>query len=161
MTSLVAQTVKCLPTMRETWVWYLGQEDPLEKEMAAHTSTLAWKIPWTEEPGRLQPKGSQRVWHNWATSLSLYQVKGDLYCLNAKNIFCIYWIGSYDLIIWFPFIFNVGSYIKRFANVGTSLHSYNRRHLAMMSFLIFQFVFVRETGVSSYCSVMILLLRWC
>ena len=56
--------VKCLPTMRETWVQSLGQEDLLEKEMATHSSTLAWKIPWAEEPGRLQPVGSQRVGHN-------------------------------------------------------------------------------------------------
>ena len=53
--------VKCLPTMQETQVPSLGQEDPLEKEMATHFSTLAWKIPWTEEPGRLQSVGSQRV----------------------------------------------------------------------------------------------------
>ena len=53
LTSLVAQTVKHLPTMRETWVKSLGQEDLLEKEMATHSSILAWKIPWTEEPGRL------------------------------------------------------------------------------------------------------------
>ena len=58
-TSLVAQTVQHLPTMRETKVRSLGQEDPLEKEMAPHSSTLAWKIPWTEEPGRLQSMGSQ------------------------------------------------------------------------------------------------------
>ena len=51
-TSLVAQTVKRLPTMWETRVQFLGREDPLEKEMAPHSSTLAWKIPWTEEPGR-------------------------------------------------------------------------------------------------------------
>ena len=51
MTSLVAQTVKCLPTMWETWVQSLGWEDLLEKEMATHSSILAWKIPWTEEPG--------------------------------------------------------------------------------------------------------------
>ena len=62
--SLVAQMVKHLPTMWETWVQSLGQEDPLEKEMANHSSTLAWKIPWTEEPGRLQSMGSQRVGHN-------------------------------------------------------------------------------------------------
>ena len=55
--SLVAQRVKCLPTMRETWVRSLGQKDPLEKEMATHSSTLAWKIPWTEKPGRLQSMG--------------------------------------------------------------------------------------------------------
>ena len=71
-TSLVAQTVKCLPTVWETRVQSLGQEDLLEKEMATHSSILAWKIPWTEEPGRLQSKGSQRVGHNWATSLSLF-----------------------------------------------------------------------------------------
>ena len=52
-TSLVAQMVKHLPAMQETWVQSLGQEDPLEKEMATHSSTLAWKIPWMEEPGRL------------------------------------------------------------------------------------------------------------
>ena len=51
--SLVAQTVKRLPAVRETWVRSLGWEDPLEKEMATHSSTLAWKIPWTEEPGGL------------------------------------------------------------------------------------------------------------
>ena len=54
----------CLPTMRETGVQSLGQEDPLEKEMATHSSTLAWKIPWMEEPGRLQSMGSQRVGHD-------------------------------------------------------------------------------------------------
>ena len=53
--------VKRLPAMQETWVQSLGREDPLEKEMATHSSTLAWKIPWMEEPGRLQSIGSQRV----------------------------------------------------------------------------------------------------
>ena len=57
-TSLVAQMVKRLPTMWETWVQSLGQQDPLEKEMAAHSSTFAWRIPWTEEPGGLQFIGS-------------------------------------------------------------------------------------------------------
>ena len=56
--------VKHLPTMWETWVQSLCQEDPLEKEMATHSSALAWKIPWTQEPGRLQSMGSQRVGHN-------------------------------------------------------------------------------------------------
>ena len=69
LTSLVAQMVKRLPTMRETQVQSLGWEDPLEKEMAIHSSTLAWKIPWMEECGRLQSMGSQRVGHNWVTSL--------------------------------------------------------------------------------------------
>ena len=56
--------VKCLLAMWETWVWSLSQEDPLEKEMASHSSTLAWKIPWTEESSRLQSMGSQRVVHD-------------------------------------------------------------------------------------------------
>ena len=59
--SLVVQRVKCLPAMQETWVRSLGQEDPLEKEMAIHSRTIDWKIPWTEEPSRLQSMGSQRV----------------------------------------------------------------------------------------------------
>ena len=62
----MAQT---LFTMWEIRVRALGWEDPLEKEMAIHSSTIAWKIPWTEEPGRLQSMGSQRVGHDWAASL--------------------------------------------------------------------------------------------
>ena len=69
--SLVAQMVKRLSTMRETRVQSLGWEDLLEKAMAPHSSTLAWKIPRTKEPGRLQSMGSQRVRHDWVTSLSL------------------------------------------------------------------------------------------
>ena len=60
----MAWTVKRLSTMRETQVRSLGWEDPLAKEMAIHSSTIAWKIPWTEEPGRLQSMGSQRVRHD-------------------------------------------------------------------------------------------------
>ena len=60
----LAQMVKRLSTMWETRVQSLGREDPLEKEMAIHSSTIAWKIPWTEEPGRLQSVGSQRVGHD-------------------------------------------------------------------------------------------------
>ena len=60
----MAQTVKRLPTMRKTQVPSLGQEDPMEKEMATHSSTLAWKLPWMEEPGSLWPIGLQRVRHD-------------------------------------------------------------------------------------------------
>ena len=67
--SLVAQKVKLLPAMQESRVRSLGQEDPLEKEMATHSSTLAWKIPWMEEPGKLQSRGLQRVGHDRETSL--------------------------------------------------------------------------------------------
>ena len=59
--SLVAQTVKCLLAMRETWVRFLGQEDPLEKEMATHCSILAWRIPWMGEPGELQSRGHEEL----------------------------------------------------------------------------------------------------
>ena len=62
--SLMAQLVKNLPAMRETWVRSLGWEDPLEKEMATHSSILAWRIPWMEEPGGLQSTGPQRVGHD-------------------------------------------------------------------------------------------------
>ena len=64
MASLVSQMVKNLPAVQETEVQSLGQEDPMEKEMATHSSILAWRIPWTEEPGRLQSTGLQRVGHN-------------------------------------------------------------------------------------------------
>ena len=62
--SLVAEKVKNLPAMRETWVLPLGGEDLLENRMASHSSILAWRIPWTEEPGGLQPIGSQKVGHD-------------------------------------------------------------------------------------------------
>ena len=64
MGSLVAQRLKRLPGIRETRVRSLGREDPLEKEIAPHSSTLAWRIPWREEPGRLQSMGSGRVRHD-------------------------------------------------------------------------------------------------
>ena len=62
--SMVVQMVMNLPTMWETWVQSLGQEDPLEKEVATHSSILAWRIPWTEKPGGVQFMGSQRVGHD-------------------------------------------------------------------------------------------------
>ena len=77
LSSLVAQTVKHLSTMRETRVRSLDWEDPLEKELAIHSRTIAWKIPWTEEPRRLQYMGSQRIGHNWATLLTqLFRPQG-------------------------------------------------------------------------------------
>ena len=67
----MAQMVKRLPTMQETWVWSLVQEDPLEKEMATHSSTLAWRIPGTEEPGKLQSMESQRAGHDFTFTFTL------------------------------------------------------------------------------------------
>ena len=68
--------------MRETWVQSLGWEDPLEKEMATHSSIHAWKIPWTKEPGGLQSIGSQRVGHDWVTSLHFTSIKSQAKELN-------------------------------------------------------------------------------
>ena len=78
---LVAQRLKCLPPVWETWVRSLGREDPLDKKVATHSSILAWRIPWTEEPGRLQSTGSQRVGQDWATSQLLYQEVCKFYML--------------------------------------------------------------------------------
>ena len=73
--SLVVQMVKNLPIMQETWVWSLGQEDPLENGMATHSSILPWRIPWSEESEELQSMGSQRVGHDWATNTFTNAVK--------------------------------------------------------------------------------------
>ena len=78
MASLAAQMVVSLSARQETWVRSLGREDPLEKEMATRSSSLAWKIPWTEEPGRLQSMGSQRGAHDRATLLTSH-------ILNSKK----------------------------------------------------------------------------
>ena len=72
---LVAQKIKNLSAIKETWVWSLGQEDPLEKEMAIHSSILSWEIPWIEEPVGLQSMGSQKVRHDWVTFTSRPQRK--------------------------------------------------------------------------------------
>ena len=72
--SLVAEVVKNLPVKQEMRVQSLGQVDPLEKDMTAHSSIVSWEIPWTEEPGGLQSMGSQRVGHDWKTRLSLRKV---------------------------------------------------------------------------------------
>ena len=85
--------VKCLPPMWENQVRSLGQEDPLENEMATHSSVLAWKIPWTEEPGGLLPIGSQRVRHDWVTSLSSFlfqKIIIELPCYPAVSLLRIY-----------------------------------------------------------------------
>ena len=93
-TSLVAQRLKHLPAMWETWVRSLGQEDPLEKEMANHSSILAWRIPWTKDPGRLQSTGSQRVGHDWATSLSLSLSFSSAQSLSPVWLFATPWTAA-------------------------------------------------------------------
>ena len=78
--SLVAQMVKNPPAMKKTQIWSMGCEDPLEDSMATHSSILAWRIPWTEEPGGLQSMGSQRVRQDWATKYRAHNRLG-VYCL--------------------------------------------------------------------------------
>ena len=84
--SLVAQTGEHLPAMQETWIWSLGREDPLEKRRATHSSILAWRIPWTEEPGGLQSMGSQRVGRDWACTQNT-KLKHVGNCTRAEKAF--------------------------------------------------------------------------
>ena len=87
----MTQTVKSLPVMQETWFWFLCWEDSLETGMATHSSILAWRIPWTEEPGGLQSMGSQRVGHGWTTNHHLPKVVhsltgGQTYFLSVLHL---------------------------------------------------------------------------
>ena len=81
--SLVAQMAKSQPAMQESWVQSLGQENPLEEGTTTHSSILAWRIPWTEEPGRLQSMGSQRVGHDWVTNTHTWWLSGGRFFLSA------------------------------------------------------------------------------
>ena len=83
--SLVAQSVKNLPAVQEAWVRSLDQEDPLEREMATHSSTVSWRISWTEGPGGLQSMGSQRVGHDWVTNT--YYPHVAFGCLETNAVF--------------------------------------------------------------------------
>ena len=106
MLKMMVQWVKCLPTMQETRVQSLGQEDLLGKEMATHSSTLAWKIPQMEKPGRLQSMGSQRVGHNWVASPSLVLGSSDLnWSLSLAFLLLQFadgrlWDFSISIILW-------------------------------------------------------------
>ena len=115
VTSLVAQAVKRLSTIQETRVRSLDGEDLLEKEMATHSSIPAWKIPWTEEPGRLQSMESQRVGHDWATSLSLYKwgktgteklsnLPWSHSCWTSEMRFEARWWGTISYHPWWPIL---------------------------------------------------------
>ena len=81
----MAQMVKNLPAMQETWVWSLGQKDPLEEGMATHSSILAWRIPWTEEPGGLQSTGLQRVGQTERLTHSPYVL---IFCIQRETKLC-------------------------------------------------------------------------
>ena len=94
--SLVAPMVKHLSTLWETWVRSLGREHPVVKEMAAHSSTLAWKIPWTEEPGRLQSMGSQsRTWLSNSTTTTTWLMMLSLFSVHPYHIY----ISSFQVLV--------------------------------------------------------------
>ena len=82
---IVVKTYLPMQEIQEVWVESLGQEDPLEEEMATHSSILAWEIPWTEEPGGLQSMGSQRVGHDLAIKQKQWVTKASLACQIKKN----------------------------------------------------------------------------
>ena len=103
--SLVAQTVKRLPAVRETKVRSLGEEDPLEKEMATHSSTLAWKILWTEEPSGLQSMGLQRVGHDGATSQLHFMPFDGRFKLFAET--SLKWDQESGAVTWKPWRWSV------------------------------------------------------
>ena len=121
----MAQMVKCLSTMWETRVQSLGWGDPLEKEMAIHSSTIAWKIPWTEEPGRLQSMELQRVRHDWATSLSLSHLYLDEH-IYISDIFNIYKLNQticyivsilFYAVCWENFSISTNIYVPLFLRI--------------------------------------------
>ena len=102
----VAQAIKNLPAMQKTQVQSLGREDPLEKGMATHSSILAWRIPWTEEPGGLQSLGSKRVGHNWATDTFTLKITSKCFQslsflpFRKKNlVFASIFLLSWSLLI--------------------------------------------------------------
>ena len=103
--SLVTQMVKTLPAMQETWFWSLDWEDPLEKGTATHSSILAWRIPWTEEPGRLQSMGSQRAGHDWATFTSFHNLEVNLLFAQSSQFGCYVHAGSFFKYYVYQFCF--------------------------------------------------------
>ena len=95
LASLVVQAVKNPPAMQKAWVRFLGWKDPLEKGTATHSSILAWRIPWTEEPGGLQSMGSQRVGHNWALSIHFLKLNR-----SSQNL-TVSWSWSVFIFVFF------------------------------------------------------------
>ena len=104
--ALVAQMVKNLPAVWETWVLSLGQEDTLEKGMSTHGSILAWRIPWTEVPSRLQSMGSQRVEHGWLTKTFTFISVCICTLTLSLSYLCVYMY----ILFFFTFSFIIGYY---------------------------------------------------
>ena len=121
--SLVVQTVNRLPAAQETRVRSLGWEDPLEKEMATHSSTLAWKIPWAEEPSRLQSMELQRVGHDWATSLSFTEPSNTWSNIIRFIIYGIIYLYITHTHTWRLFI-KLGWYWRSYSVAWLSFYLY-------------------------------------
>ena len=135
-TSLVAQRLKRLPGMRETGVQSLGREDTLEKEMATHSSTLAWRIPWKEEPGRLQSMGSQRVGQDWATSLT-YLFPADLARFSRNR--CLLRIRSNETI-------DMAFRLSQRKWKGVSKHLHSHLYFQFLRTLRIHYIFFKTCG---------------
>ena len=119
-TSLVAQMIKNLPAMQDTWVWSLSREDPLEQDMATHSSILTWRIPWTEEPGRLLSMGAQRIGDDWMTNtISLSLQKQTI--SNSNLLTCTVIIFSYYCICLLLIYFSDQAKFSKYA-LGSSDH---------------------------------------
>jgi len=113
--------VRNLPAMQEIWVWSLDQEDPLEKEMATHSSTLGWEISWTEEPGGLQSTGLWRVGHDWATehtqNSSLFSFWRNLHMVSPTSIYM-------STALYQGFLFSTSSPIFAICKLSDDSNSY-------------------------------------
>ena len=112
--SLMPQMIKNLPAMRETWVWSLGWEDPIQKRTATHSSILVWRIPWTAKVGRLRSMGLQRVGHNWVTFTDHWYV----YVYMYAYIFWLNWGFIWDKAF-LCFLPNIQFRSQRSTNKGT------------------------------------------
>ena len=161
--SLVAQTVKRLPSMRDTRVWSLGWEDPLEEEMATHSSTLAWKFPWMEERGRLQSMRSQRVGNDWLTSLHFTSLHlnhpSPLQAQTKQNqviqedvspfwsmqpaLVALSFTQSAQELLQCTWIFT-GVYLWMFSNLLTCFHIHVPCYMCLVSSTTFRMLIVKE-----------------
>ena len=147
---LVVQMVKNLPTIQENCVWSLGQENPLKKEMATHSSALAWRIPWRKEPGRLQSKGSQWGRHDWATNNIWW------FCqyLTFWNLF-FQWLGLPPLLYW-PLLPMVTAHLF-IASKSNSLSIYSFNHYILLLISVFLAYFLYYSSINSLSSFRLIL----
>ena len=150
----MALVVKSLPAMQETWgmqVWSLGWEDPLEQEMATHSSILAWRIPWTEEPGQLLSIGSQRVWHDWSNLASVHKKK-KRWNLAALELAGSVWFSlcctqliKHDHAVWFM------CKVTEFLHLGSGLQNLGDRRRERQNVSNISFLPAPEYDNDGYC----------